>query len=97
MYVLVNPNNLKSQTSNQKEYIDSYYSYVALIEATVREMANIWRGADYNQFAEKMEVFIQDLKKVGESMESYSAFIDSYSGAVALLDSEYGSKKINLK
>ena len=97
MYCLVNKSSFDKETGAVRGYVSDYWVQVKKARNLVGEIGNIWSGSDYDQFAMKMEGFLDDLEQTGISLDSYNDFLYHYASALEALDTDYLQRKISLK
>lgn len=97
MYVNINKDKLKKETSNIYGNLHENVQGIINVKNTVNSINAIWKGEEYNQFSNKMTSFLDDLNKFEESLETCMTFINNYLDAHEKLDSHYSNKKITIK
>lgn len=97
MFVNIERDKIKNNTKTIDSSLSDLSGNIRQALDIVSDIGNIWSGADYQDFAYKMEDFKIELKKLETSMNSYKDFVDNYVDISNLLDNEYQEKKISLK
>ena len=97
MYVDINCDKLADNSSDIKNsYLLDYDFYVKKIEETVENMGTAWKGADYDNFYNKMTEVIVSLNALRKYINSCNDFIEKYVNIVEKLDVKYQNRKIKI-
>ena len=97
MIVQVNAQNLKNEVNKCTDNLNDFRTNRQNIEKTVSEIAHIWKEEEYENFKSKLDIFLDELKEFEDQIDSYNNFVKGYVAIEEALDSDYGSKKINIE
>ncbi len=96
MRLLVNTDCMKNSVKNIEDYLSLMRASIIKISNQVDDFNIIWKDETYKNFSNKMSSFCEELKKLEQSIETYSDFISGYNKAISSLDSSYKDRKIIL-
>lgn len=97
MYVNIKGNKLESETKKCKSYIEDFSTEIQKMKKVTEDMNQIWRGEDYQNFAEKMQEFAKQLEYLYEQIDQSNRFVEGYVNTNRLLDENYQKEQITLK
>mgnify|MGYP004482852401 CR=1 FL=1 len=83
--------------TNRSVYDDELCPEIDKLVLTVDELENYWQGSDFTYFKETITPFLNDLKKLKESIDTYHSYVDGYLKAYENLIKVYQDKNLTLK
>ena len=89
MKAIVDTDTLDAKVKSLDSEITNIYTYANNIQTKVDYInANVWQGIDNKTFSIKMRDYVASLKKMAESMQSYSTFVKEYSKDINKTDTK---------
>ena len=97
MYIHIDESILNREIKALASEMNNYDTNLNEMKRIVDSFANIWAGAEYNNFNQKFQSFYTELKEMSTSLETYKEFLNGYISACNSLDNTYGAKNIPIK
>ncbi len=97
MLIKVNTNLLKNKAEKIKSTMENYSTAVKGINSKSTEMGNIWKDNNYSYYIGQINVFLDELGLVENVLNSYANFMEGYAQAMDEIDTQFGSKNIDIK
>lgn len=97
MVINVNDEYLENTNKTVAGRLTELDEKISRIDAIVEKMGSVWQDKTYEYFKEGTNSYIEKLKTYKEQLSSYNKYIEGYVNVLHVLDSSYGSKKINNK
>ncbi len=67
------------------------------VQKKVKDIHQIWKHSDYENFASEMENFARELENLEKQIQTYNDFVNGYIVTENLLDNTYRSKQISIE